>query len=139
MFYLIYVSHATEGLKSSDLQDILDKSRQANSYIGITGLLLYKNNRFMQLIEGQEDVVRALYQKISQDPRHRDLIVLQEDTEPERQFLGWSMAFRHLNESREALPSAFKGESGEIEFADDALERHSSRATQLLHLFKEYT
>ena len=135
MFYLIYVSHAADGLKSSDLHDILNKAHQVNANLGITGLLLYKNKRFMQLIEGQEDAVRGLYQKILQDPRHRDLIVLQEDTEPERQFPGWSMAFRNLN----ALPSADKLESGEIEFADDALERHSNKATQLLHLFKEYT
>ncbi len=135
MFYLIYVSHAADGLKSSDLHDILNKAHQVNANLGITGLLLYKNKRFMQLIEGQEDTVRGLYQKILQDPRHRDLIVLQEDTEPERQFPGWSMAFRNLN----ALPSADKLESGEIEFADDALERHSNKATQLLHLFKEYT
>ena len=135
MFYLIYVSHAADGLKSSDLHDILNKAHQVNANLGITGLLLYKNKRFMQLIEGQEDAVRGLYQKILQDPRHRDLIVLQEDTEPERQFPGWSMAFRNLN----ALPSADKLESGEIEFADGALERHSNKATQLLHLFKEYT
>ncbi len=135
MFYLIYVSHAANGLKSSDLHDILKKAHEVNANLGITGLLLYKNKRFMQLIEGQEDAVRGLYQKILQDPRHRDLIVLQEDTEPERQFPGWSMAFRNLN----ALPSADKLESGEIEFADDALERHSNKATQLLHLFKEYT
>ncbi len=135
MFYLIYVSHAADGLKSSDLHDILNKAHQVNANLGITGLLLYKNKRFMQLIEGQEDTVRGLYQKILQDPRHRDLIVLQEDTEPERQFPGWSMAFRNLN----TLPSADKLESGEIEFADDALERHSNKATQLLHLFKEYT
>ena len=135
MFYLIYVSHAADGLKSSDLYDILNKAHEVNANLGISGLLLYKNKRFMQLIEGQEDAVRGLYQKILQDPRHRDLIVLQEDTEPERQFPGWSMAFRNLN----ALPSADKLESGEIEFADDALERHSNKATQLLHLFKEYT
>jgi hypothetical protein len=135
VFYLIYVSHAADGLKSSDLHDILNKAHQVNATFGISGLLLYKNKRFMQLIEGQEDAVRGLYQKILQDPRHRDLIVLQEDTEPERQFPGWSMAFRNLN----ALPSADKLESGEIEFADDALERHSNKATQLLHLFKEYT
>ena len=135
MFYLIYVSHAADGLKSSDLHDILKKAHEVNANLDITGLLLYKNKRFMQLIEGQEDAVRGLYQKILQDPRHRDLIVLQEDTEPERQFPGWSMAFRNLN----ALPSADKLESGEIEFADDALERHSNKATQLLHLFKEYT
>jgi hypothetical protein len=135
VFYLIYVSHAADGLKSSDLHDILNKAHQVNANLGITGLLLYKNKRFMQLIEGQEDTVRGLYQKILQDPRHRDLIVLQEDTEPERQFPEWSMAFRNLN----TLPSADKLESGEIEFADDALERHSNKATQLLHLFKEYT
>ena len=135
MFYLIYVSHAADGLKSSDLHDILNKAHEVNANLGITGLLLYKNKRFMQLIEGQEDTVRGLYQKILQDPRHRDLIVLQEDTEPERQFPEWSMAFRNLN----TLPSADKLESGEIEFADDALERHSNKATQLLHLFKEYT
>ena len=135
MFYLIYVSHAADGLKSSDLYDILNKAHEVNANLGISGLLLYKNKRFMQLIEGQEDAVRGLYQKILQDPRHRDLIVLQEDTEPERQFPGWSMAFRNLN----TLPSADKLESGEIEFADDALERHSNKATQLLHLFKEYT
>jgi hypothetical protein len=135
VFYLIYVSHAADGLKSSDLHDILNKAHEVNANLGITGLLLYKNKRFMQLIEGQEDTVRGLYQKILQDPRHRDLIVLQEDTEPERQFPEWSMAFRNLN----TLPSADKLESGEIEFADDALERHSNKATQLLHLFKEYT
>ena len=139
MFYLIYVSHATADLKSSDLHDILNKARRDNANLGITGLLLYKNKRFMQLIEGQEDVVRGLYQIISQDPRHRDLIVLQEDTELERQFPGWSMAYRNLNDSDNALPDSDKLESGEIEFADDALERHSNRATQLLHLFKEYT
>ena len=135
MFYLIYVSHAADGLKSSDLYDILNKAHEVNANLGNSGLLLYKNKRFMQLIEGQEDAVRGLYQKILQDPRHRDLIVLQEDTEPERQFPGWSIAFRNLN----TLPSADKLESGEIEFADDALERHSNKATQLLHLFKEYT
>jgi hypothetical protein len=139
VFYLIYVSHAADGLKSSDLHDILNKAHQVNANLGITGLLLYKNKRFMQLIEGQEDAVRGLYQKILQDPRHRDLVVLQEDTEPERQFPGWSMAYRNLNDSDNALPDSDKLESGEIEFADDALERHSNRATQLLHLFKEYT
>lgn len=139
MFYLIYVSHAADGLKSSDLHDILNKARQNNTTLGITGLLLYKNHRFMQLIEGREAVVRDLYQKISQDPRHRDLIVLQEGSEPKRQFPQWSMAFRDLNASGEDSPSAGKLKSGEIAFSDDALERHSNRATQLLHLFKEYT
>ena len=53
-------------------------------------MLLYKDGNFMQAIEGDEDVVRALHARIALDPRHRGLITLLEGSVPERQFPDWS-------------------------------------------------
>jgi len=60
-------------------------------------MLLYKDGNFMQAIEGDEDVVRALHARIALDPRHRGLITLLEGSVPERQFPDWSMGFQNLD------------------------------------------
>jgi hypothetical protein len=103
VFYLVYVSVAAENVAKDDLLDILAKSRAANAEAGITGMLLYKDGNFMQVLEGEEDAVRALYARIRRDPRHLGIVTLVEGQREDRSFGDWSMGFRDLSttEARE--------------------------------------
>jgi hypothetical protein len=58
------------------VDDILQTARKANSLLGISGLLLYRMGHFVQLLEGDEEAVLKLYQKIQLDSRHKECKVL---------------------------------------------------------------
>jgi hypothetical protein len=60
--------------------------------------LIYGNGTFLQSIEGEDDSVKALLEKISQDPRHRGFKVLRRDMISERLYGDWSMRFERLTE-----------------------------------------
>ena len=97
MFNLIYVSSATVPFTESELLELLEISRRNNALIEVTGLLLYRDGNFMQVLEGEEDQVRTVHDRITRDSRHTGLITLLAAPIPERTFAGWSMAFRNLN------------------------------------------
>ncbi len=92
MISLVYVSSAVKEFGAGELQELLDQARQANARLGVTGLLLYVGGNILQILEGEEESVRTLYERIGRDPRHRHLIKLYENTTDERQFGKWSMA-----------------------------------------------
>lgn len=50
---------------------LLQQSRENNLRLGITGLLLYKDLDFTQVIEGEDSTVQKLSSRIERDPRHR--------------------------------------------------------------------
>ncbi len=97
MFFLVYVSTGTWQFSRDDLGHLLATSRENNFRAGITGLLLYKDGNFMQLLEGEEGAVHALYHKIGLDPRNKGVLPLLQGFVDERQFPDWSMGFRDLN------------------------------------------
>ena len=65
---------------------------------GITGILLYRDCAFMQMLEGEEDGVRGLFASIAADRRHQDVDLMWTDDAAVRRFADWSMAFRELGE-----------------------------------------
>ena len=99
MFHLVYVSSAVQPFTTAGLLTLLATSRENNRRDDITGLLLYKEGNFMQVLEGDEDAVLRLYARIQRDPRHRDVTTLLQGAISARQFPDWSMAFRHLDSS----------------------------------------
>lgn len=103
MFRIIYISTGSGRVTQAGLQELLEQSREKNARLGITGLLLYKEGSFMQIIEGQREHVEDLYDSIRVDSRHRDVITLVSGPLEERRFPDWSMAFRRL-EANEKLP-----------------------------------
>jgi hypothetical protein len=76
---------------------MLKEANENNTKSGITGMLLYKDGQFMQVLEGPEEAVRATFRRIDKDPRHHGVMVLLKGPVEERRFPGWSMAFRDLN------------------------------------------
>jgi len=95
-FYLLYRSRATVLPSEADLQDLLTHARHANAERHITGLLLYREGRYVQVLEGAEEVVRPLYAKIRCDPRHTQVVTVSEGYAPRRRFPHWRMAIGHV-------------------------------------------
>lgn len=121
-FRLVYVSAASRLLRQSELVALLAESREHNSRHGITGLLLYRDGDFMQLLDGEESVVRQLFGRIARDPRHRGVIVLVEENVAEPLFADWSMGFRNLDdEALSVMPgfTPFVRSALASEFAND--------------------
>lgn len=96
VFSLVYMSSTATVLSPAELADLLAKCHVNNVALGITGMLLYKDGNVMQVLEGEEHKVRALYHKIGKDPRHRGLQTLVQGPVTTRSFPDWSMGFRTL-------------------------------------------
>lgn len=93
VFHLIYISHAIGDIGFSDIQDILQCSRDNNFQLQVTGLLIFRDGYFVQLLEGTESTVKQILGKILLDERNHDLRVLAEFSSEERFFEEWSMAY----------------------------------------------
>ncbi|MBX2969312.1 MAG: BLUF domain-containing protein [Cyclobacteriaceae bacterium] len=101
MFHLIYVSHTTRPLSESELVDILRTSRENNARKNITGMLLYLNDKFIQVLEGEEETVKELFDQICSDLRHNRVIQVLEGNAADRTFKDWSMGFKRLYDEDE--------------------------------------
>ncbi|MGN7192110.1 BLUF domain-containing protein [Curtobacterium sp. MCBA15_004] len=93
MLSLIYSSVATRPLGDDDLAHLLEQSRRANAENDITGVLLFRNGYFLQLLEGPDRAVRTKMETIKHDDRHTKVTVLLEDVVEERQFPEWTMGY----------------------------------------------
>ena len=98
-YHLIYQSRAWEPFDAPALTALLLQARVFNRQHHLSGLLLHTpDGRFLQILEGDEAAVRALYyDRIVHDPRHRRCRVLGEGPCAERSFADWNMGFRVAN------------------------------------------
>jgi len=92
MFQFVYISTMVQAAQPAQIDDILAVSRRNNVAGEVTGLLLHRGRRFMQVLEGERDPVLATVARIRSDPRHKAIVALSERALPERQFGNWAMA-----------------------------------------------
>lgn len=88
---LMYASRAVEPARPETLSAILKKSTQGNPLLGITGVLCFSGEIYLQVLEGGRSQVSALYNRIAQDPRHTQVVLLGFEEIGERRFAGWAM------------------------------------------------
>lgn len=136
MLSLIYVSTSIELLNDEELLDILKVSRVNNTSGEITGMLLYKGGNFMQVLEGPDDAVNGIFEKIKNDPRHKGVSVISREQIQSRQFPAWEMAFQNLDNP------ALKNEPGysqflHDEFTADVYRENPLRAYIMLLTFRD--
>jgi hypothetical protein len=91
MLSIVYSSTAERSFDDVDLAQLLAQSRTTNEAHGLTGLLVHREGRFLQLIEGEEDDVRERMAAILADDRHGRIATLMEEHITERQFPAWTM------------------------------------------------
>jgi hypothetical protein len=132
---LTYMSTASTPFDSKQMAALLQQSRENNERNGLTGMLLFKNGRFMQVLEGAEKDVRDRYAVIAADPRHTDLKTLVDESIERRRFPQWTMGVPDPVDAdlREApgYDSFFAAPSRRFDIQED-----SSRAQLLLEWFR---
>lgn len=89
--HIVYVSRAADHLSAVDLEAILAVAQSRNVRDGVTGLLLYDGDCFLQYLEGPSEAVGVIYDGISADERHHDVVTLVDEPADERCFADWSM------------------------------------------------
>jgi hypothetical protein len=134
LIHLIYASTASRPLRRDELLDLLSKARTSNQQLGLTGMLLHEAGNFFQVLEGPEGTVRRLFEHISRDPRHHQVVKIIQEPIARRAFADWTMGFADLSraelDSIEGLNDFFcRGHS----FA----QLGSGRAKKLMSAFRQ--
>ncbi|MFZ7086811.1 BLUF domain-containing protein [Curtobacterium sp. RRHDQ10] len=98
MLSITYLSDATTPFDDDQLAVLLLGSRANNTRDGLSGVLLHRQGRFMQVLEGPEAVVRRRYAVIERDPRHARIEVLSTEIIDAPRFGQWSMGYQPLTD-----------------------------------------
>lgn len=93
MKHIIYLSSATELLSDEEINSLLKTSRENNKKNNITGLLLYCDGNFLQVLEGENDAIDSIFSVISNDSRHKNIIVVANEYIEKRSFDEWKMGY----------------------------------------------
>ena len=135
--HIVYVSFSFKDLTEIDLENLLADIRKRNKLQKVTGLLLYNDGTFIQLIEGKTRIIKNLFEKIKNDKRHSDVVLLLDESIKKRAFPDWTMGYYKLN----------REQSGKIPGYSDFMHSKDSRkliestsyeAMKLLNSFKTY-
>lgn len=129
LYHLIYVSTAVAPMSEADLLHLLCQSRAQNKRNRITGMLLYQNGHFMQVLEGEEDQVRQTFRRIERSPKHKSIDVLRAELIQHRNFPDWTMGFKDMSGTDAATVSGatrFLDEDFKpAYFAENEVEAHA--------------
>lgn len=98
MYYLIYSSMAAPDVTSTDMQAIISSSERNNRENQITGILIYHDGGFIQMLEGEENAVLETYHRITQDDRHSAVVKLFSGESAKRHFPHWKMALEIVDD-----------------------------------------
>ncbi|TDS67736.1 EAL domain-containing protein (putative c-di-GMP-specific phosphodiesterase class I) [Pantoea sp. PNA 14-12] len=123
---IIYRSHISDDVPVKTLPGMVDDASILNASHDVTGILLFNGTHFFQLLEGPEEGVLAIYQRICADRRHHNLVELMRDYAPSRRFGNAGMELFDLREhDRSTVLQAVldKGTSKyQLTYADRALQ-----------------
>jgi hypothetical protein len=93
-YQLAYTSFSRLPLQETTLSDILEVSRRNNNRDEITGILMYQDMTFFQVLEGEQSAVENCYNKrINNDPRHGSLSLIWYGLAERRVFSDLAMGY----------------------------------------------
>ena len=102
LYNLAYISKNTIPGTSEEVEeqirDILASAHKNNPALNITGALLYSGGYFCQVIEGEEEALEDLFERIQMDDRHGEVTVLHFEPIESRGFGDWAMALAGIED-----------------------------------------
>jgi hypothetical protein len=135
MLQISYLSRSRAPMTPAQLLELLLQSRRNNVERGITGMLLYGNGTFLQVIEGEDAVVDRLVERISVDPRHDGIQLLGRREIQERQYTDWSMGFERVTDAGLQQVEGLR-DFGARDFNFDYLSRNGEVVETLMDHFR---
>ncbi len=138
---ILYSSRATAGMNQDELEQILKVSRRNNERAQLTGMLLHHPPTqlypatFLQVLEGERDVLEVAYARIAEDPRHDNLKLLSSRPAEHRLFGEWSMGLEYVTDTdlQRVLPGFSSDDPEAVRIQD--LTENPAVAEMLLHLY----
>ena len=100
---LTYVSRAEGAVDGEALKSILASAQESNRLHGVTGVLLFNRQFFLQTIEGSRPAINQLLTNLINDKRHFDLQIIESIQIAERQWDQWAMAYATPTEKNQSL------------------------------------
>jgi len=94
---LVYVSNRKETCSKEEIKKILDSCKRNNPSLNITGVLLYSDDKFIQLVEGDSNEINALYERIKTDERHQNCVMIYNAPISEKTFPSWHMGSKKID------------------------------------------
>ena len=113
LYSLVYTSNAIMEFDRHGHHTLLSQARARNKQLEITGMLLYADKRFIQVLEGEKKNVLALYKVIEKDSRHFKVTTQIENEIDSRMFPNWTMGYKSI------LPEIYKNIPGLTLFLDN--------------------
>ena len=132
MHQVVYSSAAVEAFSEAQLTELLANARANNERLGVTGMLLYHEGSFLQVVEGEAEVLDHLFQKIGKDKRHHRVVPLLKRQVDERHFDNWKMGFV----AAKNLPKSMPGYSDYLRLRGDPVDAGNA-AARLLASFRD--
>lgn len=100
---LAYASRASHGISSQLIREILDSSQRNNPARGLTGILCCNADTFLQALEGPRNAINTLYNRLTEDNRHKDLTILDYEEISVRRYANWSMGWAGAKQANREL------------------------------------
>ena len=139
MIALSYVSCATNRFTHDELVGLLEICHKSNKQLNITGMLLYNGkSSFLQVLEGEEETVKNLYEVIKKDVRHHRVTCISIEPISQRSFADWKMGFRNLSSIKLENKDGFSDFISQKN-ATDKLQKNASLAHKMLDHFRNET
>lgn len=136
MIQISYISRAAEPMPADKLLALLQQCLANNVRNGVTGMLVYGNETFLQALEGDDKAVDDLVEKISKDPRHNNIQLLHRRPIEGRQFSDWTMGFKRISD-HELKQIAGLRNFGERDFNFDYLIKHDDVVEVLMDHYRK--
>ena len=134
LVHFIYSSTAINKFSEDEILELLEIARKNNQSLGVTGILLYEDGSFFQVLEGSTEVVERLFEKISADKRHSGCTKIVVEQIETRSFSEWTMGYAGVQRAQlnsiDGLNDFFVGGKSYAEI-------DKGRAKLLLNAFKE--
>ena len=138
LIHIVYISISHRDLSEKELSDFLLDIRAKNKKLDITGLLLYNEGSFIQVIEGEKETIQTLFKLVKNDKRHTNIIELLTEPIVERSFPDWSMGFKVINSKNlEKIPGFSELMNEKLD--SKALPGIAKQVVELLNSFRQYT
>jgi hypothetical protein len=137
LYSLIYTSRAVSPFTQEEFDQLLERSRNSNGILKITGMLAHMGGSFMQVLEGSEEAVTGLFEKkIARDERHTMVEVVTRGGIAKREFGQWTMAFKNLDEKVGDRPEGFS-DFVRQGFTSEIPSDHKGLSTAILRSFRK--
>ena len=133
---LVYVSNRKPTCTAAEIDKILESCKKNNPPLDITGVLLYSDTKFIQLVEGESKVIMSLYDKIKTDDRHSNTMMISYNPIKEKSFPSWHMGSKKMSGNEVEFNTNIS--SADKEIFENLINGKEENGQKVLNLLKKF-